>query len=125
LIVRLLDREEEALQLPDNFSLSFIDEKQISPRSRAKYISVAVSHGLLSGYPDRTFRPDVYMNRAELAVLFSRFYDRYVEDYSLRKVEYANIEEIDIESLELLVRTDEIKKYKLHRNAPVFSTSNK
>ena len=51
LMVRLLGKEQEALELPD-YSLGFKDEREINPRSRAKYIAVAMNHGLLSGYPD-------------------------------------------------------------------------
>lgn len=128
LMVRLLDKDKEALEQPD-YSLGFTDESQIVPRSRAKYIAVAMNNGLISGYPDRTFRPDVHMTRAELAVLLTKYYDQYVEDYSLRKVEYATIEDIDLEQLEIVVRTQDrdnnLKKYTIHRNATVFFTEDK
>ena len=49
-----------------------------------------------------TFRPNQAMTRAELAALFTNYYDRYIEDYSIRKEEYATIEEVNLEQQELI-----------------------
>lgn len=128
LMVRLLGKEEEALELPF-YSLSFTDEKEIMPRSLSKYIAVSMRYGLLSGYPDRTFRPNQPITRAELAVLLSKYHERYVEDYSLQKVEYAIVYEIDWDSLEIILRLpegrDQVKKYRLHPDAPLFLKKDK
>lgn len=39
------------------------------------YIESAVEKGIITGYPDGTFRPDVKVTRAEMAILLSRAFD--------------------------------------------------
>jgi len=39
------------------------------------FIEQSAAVGLLSGYPDRTFRPEKFLTRAEAAVIFMRFSD--------------------------------------------------
>ncbi len=39
----------------------------------AKYIAVAEEEGLIKGYPDKTFRPNDKINRAEAITVFARF----------------------------------------------------
>jgi subtilisin len=49
--------------------------KDVSPSSFASgYIQSAYDNGILSGFPDGTFRPDSYVTRAEMSILLSKAY---------------------------------------------------
>ncbi|OGI09016.1 MAG: hypothetical protein A2X41_01665 [Candidatus Margulisbacteria bacterium GWE2_39_32] len=48
------------IDIPDNYEY-------------AKYIKTAVKNGVMDGYPDGTFRPQEYITKAQLIVIFSRF----------------------------------------------------
>lgn len=56
-------------------SLSFTDIANLSPEERQK-LAIAVLCNLVAGYPDKTFRPNQPVKRAELAVLLERLLDR-------------------------------------------------
>ena len=45
----------------------------------APYVSTAVQRGYLKGYPDKTFRPDQRITRAEASLIFARFAGLYVK----------------------------------------------
>jgi Cu/Ag efflux protein CusF len=75
LLVRALGMEKEALSRM-NDPLSFRDANAISLGARG-YIAVAVEEKLVSGYDDKTFKPDKPVTRAEMAALLARYDDRY------------------------------------------------
>ncbi|MDF2652361.1 MAG: 6-bladed beta-propeller, partial [Paenibacillus sp.] len=61
-----------ALQLPDGSSgLTFADREQIGSWA-ADAVAKAVEAGIITGYDDGSFRPDVAINRAEMAVMIAR-----------------------------------------------------
>lgn len=59
----------------------FNDGNSISP-AIVPYVSVACEQGLISGYQDRTFRPNKNVTRAETVVLLNRATKRAVSDIS-------------------------------------------
>ncbi|MNY39088.1 Endo-1,4-beta-xylanase A precursor [compost metagenome] len=59
------------LHLPAGQSLPFADASSI-PRWASPAVASAVQADILSGYEDRTFRPDVSITRAEAAVMIAR-----------------------------------------------------
>lgn len=60
---------------PEAGDLAFTDAGQIPPELRG-YVAAAVRAGLLSGYPDGTFRPGATATRAEAAVIARRLMER-------------------------------------------------
>lgn len=84
LLVKSLGLQAEALKqmttIPD-----FKDADQI-PAGAVGYINVAVEQGLVSGYPDDTFKPNKNVTRAEMAALLDRTNDGLLEDAGAVKV---------------------------------------
>lgn len=78
LLVKSLGLQPEALKkmttIPD-----FTDADQI-PAGAVGYINVAVEQGLVSGYPDDTFKPNKNVTRAEMAALLDRTNDGLLEN---------------------------------------------
>ncbi|MCK9905815.1 S-layer homology domain-containing protein, partial [Frankia sp. Cpl3] len=66
--VALLARTFE-WKLPDKPKLSFTDKV---PAYAQGAVQVAMSKGLVKGYPDKTFRPDQPVTRAEAAAILDR-----------------------------------------------------
>lgn len=52
----------------------FRDKKEIS-ENLAKYVAIAVTNGLMNGYPDGTFKPQQSLTRAEVSALFNNLYE--------------------------------------------------
>lgn len=65
----------EVNRLPDHSTLEamFKDYAGISASAR-DYVALAVENGLVSGYPDETFRPQATVTRAEATVMLWRAY---------------------------------------------------
>ncbi|MEF3245299.1 MAG: DUF11 domain-containing protein [Caldisericaceae bacterium] len=57
-----------------------------------KYVNAAVKAGLITGYPDKTFKPNGYVTRAEFAAMFERALFR--EDIPLLKNKISGNENI-------------------------------
>jgi hypothetical protein len=70
LLVKALGLKDEA-QAKHNASLPFRDAKDI-PAGAVGYVAVAIEKGLITGYQDRTFKPNRPVTRAELAALLDR-----------------------------------------------------
>jgi len=70
LLVRALGYEAEA-QAKMTADLPFRDADLI-PASLVGYVAAAVDHELVEGFPDRTFRPNDPLTRAQAAALLSR-----------------------------------------------------
>lgn len=68
---------EEAARAKAGAQLSFSDAGAI-PAAYRGYVALAVENGLISGYPDGTFRAAALVTRAEWAALLDRF-DRRAE----------------------------------------------
>lgn len=77
LLVKALGLEQEALgrmtAAPD-----FKDAGDI-PAGAVGYVNVAVERGIVSGYPDDTFKPNQNVTRAEMAALLVRTNDNLLE----------------------------------------------
>ena len=54
------------------YTTSFVDDREI-PKWARDSVYVANEIGLVNGYPDGTFRPDVYLNKADGAQLIMNF----------------------------------------------------
>jgi hypothetical protein len=70
-LVQALDKS----QLADSDAqavIGFVDDRDIAWWSRG-YIYVALQQGIISGYPDNTFRPRAYATRAEACAMISNF----------------------------------------------------
>ncbi|WP_199925638.1 S-layer homology domain-containing protein [Paenibacillus bouchesdurhonensis] len=78
LLVKSLGLQDEALRqmtkIPD-----FNDAKAI-PAGAIGYVNVAVSQGIVSGYPDGTFKPNKNVTRAEMAALLDRTNDGLLQN---------------------------------------------
>lgn len=78
LLVKALGLQDEALRqmtkIPD-----FKDAKAI-PAGAVGYVNVAVEQGIVSGYPDGTFKPNKNVTRAEMAALLDRTNDGLLEN---------------------------------------------
>lgn len=53
---------------------SFLD-KELIPSWASEYVPLLTGHGIISGYPDGTLRPNVEITREEAAAMISRFID--------------------------------------------------
>ncbi|MEI2395942.1 S-layer homology domain-containing protein, partial [Paenibacillus phytohabitans] len=69
LVIRLLDKENEALALASE-PLPFNDENQISAWATG-YINAASQLKVVQGFEDKTFRPTADVTRAQAAAIFS------------------------------------------------------
>ncbi|HEY3364459.1 MAG TPA: S-layer homology domain-containing protein [Symbiobacteriaceae bacterium] len=81
LLVKSLGLEQEARDA-QNAVLSFHDAHLI-PDALAGYVSVAVNLRLITGYDDKTFRPNQPVKRVEMAVMMGRtdgLIDRHKQD---------------------------------------------
>lgn len=72
-LVRAMGLKEEALAAA-NAQLPFSDASAI-PADKRGYVSVAVEHGLLAGYPDNTFKPQKPVTRAEMTTILDRLHE--------------------------------------------------
>lgn len=70
LLVRMINKENEALSLTDQ-NPSATDAADIPTWARS-YTSWALKNRLIKGYPDGTFKPNQAVTRAEMASLLSR-----------------------------------------------------
>lgn len=79
-LVRAMGLKEQALQASGT-SLSFKDAAAI-PDDKVGYVAVAVQQGLISGYPDNTFKPEKAVTRAELATILDRLHESEGVEFS-------------------------------------------
>jgi hypothetical protein len=70
ILVKALKLEDEAKAL-SNTKLDFKDSKNI-PAGSVGYVALAIKKGIITGYSDKTFRPNQPVSRAELAALLDR-----------------------------------------------------
>jgi len=84
LLVKSLGLKEEALREMTKIP-HFTDADQI-PAGSIGYVNVAVEKGIVSGYPDGTFRPNKNVTRAEMAALLDRTDDGLLENAGAVKV---------------------------------------
>lgn len=75
MLVRALELEGYVNNLTEteieNTLRAFRDHNKVDPSIRAEF-AAAIKLGIIQGYPDRTLRPDNYLNRAEAAVILYR-----------------------------------------------------
>lgn len=78
LLVKALGLQTQALEamtdIPD-----FVDADAI-PAGAVGYVNVAVERGIVTGYPDQTFRPHQKVTRAEMAAFLDRTNDGMLEE---------------------------------------------
>ena len=123
LMVRMIRMEDEARE--SKYPLYFSDRHQILPNQQG-YVQVMQRQGLMSGYPDNTFRPKAAMTRAELAVMFNNYFDKYMTDYTMKKHTYATIEQFNSATGTILIRTRDqgIMQFQVNKRAPIFYKPN-
>gem|GEM_PF-240105 len=74
LLVKALGLEDEAKKKMDT-ELPFKDKKEI-PAGSVGYVAVALEKGIITGYDDKTFKPNKPVTRAELAAILDRTGDQ-------------------------------------------------
>lgn len=84
LLVKALGLQDEALALMSE-KPDFSDVNAI-PAGSIGYVNVAVNQGILSGYPDGTFKPHRNVTRAELATLLERTGENMQEQVGSKNV---------------------------------------
>jgi|GEM_PF-1951847 len=78
-LVRMMGYKESDASDADYALYHFNDGSSISPQLRA-YVSIAYEKGLITGYPDGTFRPEKGVTRAEVIVMLNRATKQAVTD---------------------------------------------
>ncbi len=76
-LVTLLYRYEGSPGVDSDVTASFADAGSINKFAR-NAMAWAVAEGILEGYPDNTLRPLATTNRAELATIILRYYEKFV-----------------------------------------------
>ena len=74
IMIRAMGKESEALAKAQE-KIDLADAAQISSWARG-YVSLAVTIGLLEGYPDKTFMPKKNTTRAEAAIFICRYLEK-------------------------------------------------
>lgn len=74
-----------------NILNEFTDAEDIS-ENLTKYVAIAVEEQLIAGYPNNTFGPMKGINRAEVATLFARVYERAKENQEDEKIVVDDID---------------------------------
>lgn len=74
IMVRALGKENEAKAKATD-KIAVADSNQISSWAKG-YVALAVSEGLIEGYPDKTLKPKNKTTRAEAATLICRFKEK-------------------------------------------------
>lgn len=74
LLVKALGLQSEA-EAKMNVKLSFADANKI-PAGSVGYVAVAIEKGLVNGFEDNTFRPNLPVTRAQIAALLDRAGDQ-------------------------------------------------
>ncbi|MCQ6559664.1 S-layer homology domain-containing protein [Paenibacillus mendelii] len=83
LLVKALGLEEEA-KAKNNTKLNFKDTDKI-PAGAVGYVAVALEKGIITGYSDKTFRPNQPVTRAELAAILDRT-DEQMPDHDAQAI---------------------------------------
>ncbi|WP_432661777.1 S-layer homology domain-containing protein [Wukongibacter baidiensis] len=120
-IIRALGYEDEAQEYMKK-ELRFIDAGAV-PLGSVGYVYLADKKGIISGYPDKTFRPSRAVTRAEMAVLIARLDDKVDSDIDENE-EFAEIVKIKGDELSLKV-DNKIKTYEILENTPVYTEDGK
>ncbi|HBQ25222.1 MAG TPA: hypothetical protein DD791_02405 [Syntrophomonas sp.] len=102
-----VSREEAVTMIVNSLKVSaeelppadFLDRSEISFWA-LKPIDYAVSEGIISGYPDNSFKPRQNLTRAEVAVLIEQFLAIQGQKYHF----YGTLEEIDLPLKRVIIR---------------------
>lgn len=94
LLVKALGLQAEAATRA-NTELQFRDAQQI-PADLVGYVAVAVEHKLITGYDDRTFRPNQGVKRVEMAVMMGRA-DNLIDRHRQDEV-HGTIKSVDVQA---------------------------
>lgn len=120
-IIRALGYEKEAQKYMKK-ELRFIDAGAI-PLGSVGYVYLADKKGIITGYPDKTFRPNRPVTRAEMAVLIARLDDKVDNDIDENE-ELAEI--VKIRGNKLVLKNDnKNKEYRILENTPVYTDDGK
>lgn len=74
-----LTRAQLAKMLVETYKIPLNEKKKVSFKDvddkdwYAKYVHILASHGIITGYEDKTFKPNNKISRAHLALILSRF----------------------------------------------------
>lgn len=117
LLVKALGYEAEA-HSKMSASLSFKDAHLI-PAAMVGYVAAAVDHKLITGYDDRTFKPEKAVKRVEMAVMMGRadgLFDRKDQD----EVK-GTVKSVDVASSTLTITTrGQEKSFGVSAEAAIF-----
>ncbi|MCT4562862.1 MAG: S-layer homology domain-containing protein [Maledivibacter sp.] len=120
-IIRALGYEEEAEEYM-NKELRFIDAEAVQLGS-VGYVYLADKKGIIKGYPDKTYRPNKSITRAEMAVLIARLDDSVYSDIDENE-KFAEL--VAIRENKLILKIDDRnKEYRILENAPVYTKDGK
>lgn len=102
-----VSREEAVTMMVNSLRVStkdlpaadFTDSSEISAWA-LKSVDYAVSRGIISGYPDNSFKPKQYLTRAEVAVLLEQFLALQGQKFHF----YGTLEKIDLPLKRVMIR---------------------
>ncbi|WP_066498657.1 S-layer homology domain-containing protein [Abyssisolibacter fermentans] len=120
-IIRALGYEKEAQSYMKE-ELRFIDAGAV-PLGSVGYVYLSDKKGIITGYPDETFRPNRAVTRAEMAVLIARLDDEVDSDIDENE-KLAEI--VNINGNKLTLRSgNRSKVYTVLDNTPVYTENGK
>ncbi|WP_167747242.1 S-layer homology domain-containing protein [Cohnella luojiensis] len=105
LLVKSLGLQAEALSQMATIP-EFTDAEQI-PAGVVGYLLVAVDKGIVSGYPDGSFKPHKNVTRAEMAALLDRTNEGLLENSGAVKVS-GKIKDIDFDATRVTTNVDQL-----------------
>ncbi|WP_066506674.1 S-layer homology domain-containing protein [Abyssisolibacter fermentans] len=89
MIIKALEIETKEID-----KTSFEDDKEISKKDK-KYVSTAKDTDIITGYPDKTFKPNTTATRAETAAMIVRMINYLNNDDSVEVVEGIKFNKVD------------------------------
>ncbi|WP_066506668.1 S-layer homology domain-containing protein [Abyssisolibacter fermentans] len=89
MIIKALEIETKEIN-----KTSFKDDEEISKKDK-KYVKTAKDTGIITGYPDKTFKPNSTATRAETAAMIVRMINYLNNDDSVEVVEGIKFDKVD------------------------------
>lgn len=109
---RTVTRGEAAIMIGRAFDLDGTQRntkfKDVSAASKASgYIDAAVKKGIISGYPDNTFRPNATISRGDMSIILSKAFDLHITsifdfyDVGRNMAAYEHVGKLSVYSISL------------------------